>query len=261
MRAKTELFLYRMMWLAEGAIHPTFRNLTESFEGWAYRNGLLQQIDRLESCGLLEAVNDPRSGDRLHRLTEAGCRAASGGRDPEFEWSRKWDRKWRMFLFDIPERESSKRKNLTRSLAGAGCGCLQRSVWISPATPSAIEEIVAEEDPECAQLLLFCADSKGKCTDKHMVEAAWDFQAINGRYHVLTKVLDAFPGISDSRNRERFEEWSARESAACREALAIDPLLPAELLPEGYRGREVWRHRKTVMAEAARLAAQFGGGS
>ncbi|MFN7341937.1 MAG: hypothetical protein ACK5TA_01230, partial [bacterium] len=83
------------------------------------------------------SLNDPASGKRLHRLTEAGRNAANGGRDPEVAWATPWDGKWRLFLFDIPEAENTKRRQLTRALAKAGCGCLQGSVWISPSTPPA----------------------------------------------------------------------------------------------------------------------------
>ena len=29
-------------------VRPTFRNLTDSYESWAYRNGLLRQVSMLE---------------------------------------------------------------------------------------------------------------------------------------------------------------------------------------------------------------------
>ena len=89
MKAKTELLLFRLLWLAEKPMRPTFCNLEQSFEGWTYREGLLKQVARLEVRGLLESRVDPATGQRLHRLTTAGRLAASGGRDPEAAWSRK----------------------------------------------------------------------------------------------------------------------------------------------------------------------------
>ena len=46
--AKTEEFLNLFLWSAEQLMRPTFRNLTDSYEAWAYRHGLLKQIHRLE---------------------------------------------------------------------------------------------------------------------------------------------------------------------------------------------------------------------
>ncbi len=92
MKAKSELLLFQMLWVADKVMRPTFRNLDISFEGWAYENGLLQQVQRLEAQGLVESVSDSFDKTRIHRLTEAGRVAALGGRDPETAWKREWDR-------------------------------------------------------------------------------------------------------------------------------------------------------------------------
>ena len=259
MKAKTALLLYRLQWLAEKPFMPTFRNLEQSFEGWAYANGLLKQIQRLEAQGLLEASRDPHSGQRLHRLTEAGRLAASGGRDPDTWWGREWDGKWRLFLFDIPVIENAKRYQLTRALAAARCGCLQGSVWIAPFMPPPIEALISEADPECSHLLLLLADSKGAAVDHGMVAAAWNFDLINQRWRDLGKVLDRFQDAAREGTPEALADWTAAENEACRAALTVDPLMPACLLPRGYRGRKTWRRRRAVYASAARLIPEAGG--
>lgn len=232
-------------------MRPTFRNLEQGFECWAYRGGILRQIRRLEAQGYLEALTDPATGDRLHRLTEAGRLAAIGGRDPEAAWSSPWDRKWRLILFDIPETERSKRRKLTRSLAAAGCGCLQGSVWIAPRVSDSLERLVAGDEPQCSQLLMLLADSKGRRVDGRMVAAAWNFEAINGLFQNALAVLDRFPSVAEGGNRQELEQWTTEERSAWKTALAADPLLPAELLPKGYLGRKVWQLRKTVLSRAA----------
>lgn len=254
MKAKTELLLYRLHWLAEKPFMPTFRNLTQSFEGWAYANGLLRQIQRLEAQGLLEAWRDPRSGKRLHRLTEAGRLAASGGRDPEALWEANWDGKWRLFLFDIPVIENPKRHQLTRALAAARCGCLQGSVWISPAAAPPLEALISEKDPDCSHLLLLLADSKGAAVDRKMVAAAWDFDLINQRWRDLGEVLGRFRDVARQGTWEALAAWTAAQKEACRAVLQVDPLLPAALLPKGYLGRKTWRRHRAVYARAARIA-------
>jgi len=40
MQPRTEEFLNLLFWSAEKLMWPTFRNLTDSYESWAYRNGL-----------------------------------------------------------------------------------------------------------------------------------------------------------------------------------------------------------------------------
>ena len=61
-KAKTELLLYRLLWLAEKPTTPSYYHLEQSFEGWAYRNGLLNQIHQLQAQGWLESQQDPASG-------------------------------------------------------------------------------------------------------------------------------------------------------------------------------------------------------
>ncbi len=260
MKAKTELLLHRLLWLADKSMRPTFRNIEDSFEGWAYHRGLLPQIRRLEAQGLLEGKTDERSGRRLHRLTEAGRIAANGGRDPEAAWSAPWDQQWRLFLFDIPEVESSKRRLLNRALARAGCGCLQGSVWISPHLPSSLEAILAEEDPDCGHLLLLLAESKGKTVDGRMVLTAWDFAAIGAGYEAAAEILDQFRQVAASADAETLADWTARELVAWRKALAADPLLPAALHPKHYPGPKVSQKRRKVLEQAARLACSLAPG-
>ena len=54
MQPNTEEFLNLLLWSAEKLGRPTFRNLTDSYESWAYRNGLFRQVASLERQQLLE---------------------------------------------------------------------------------------------------------------------------------------------------------------------------------------------------------------
>lgn len=257
MKPKTELLLYRLLWLAEKPMIPSYRNLEQSFEGWAYRNGLLNQIHQLEARGWIESRQDPASGKRLHRLTEAGRAVVLAGRDPEKSWARPWDGKWRLFLFDIPESQRSKRRQLTRALAMAGCGCLQGSVWIAPSAPPEIEKLVKSKDADCTHLLMLLADSKGPKMDAKMVEGAWNFEKINAAHQKLQAILDRFPDVVRTNTRKTLADWTAEESAATRAALLIDPLLPCALLPKGYMARKIWKMRRQTLGRATRLAASL----
>jgi hypothetical protein len=108
-KAKTEEFLNLFLWSAEQLTRPTFRNLTDSYEAWAYRNGLLRQIHRLERKRWIEGRSGARS-DRLYRLTAQGRLIVLGGRDPEQRWGRHWDGQWRIVLFDVPLRKNAQRR-------------------------------------------------------------------------------------------------------------------------------------------------------
>jgi phenylacetic acid degradation operon negative regulatory protein len=242
-----------MGWLASKAMRPTFRSLDQSFEGWAYANGFLAQIHRLEAQGYLESMTDARSGKRLHRLTEAGRQAAIGTREPEAAWAAEWDGKWRLFLFDIPEKERTKRRQLTRALASTGCGCIQGSTWIAPCMPPAIEKLMADTDPQCSHMMMLLAESKGRDMDLKMVGAAWDFNAINQRYEEYLSVLSGLKAFAKSATREEFADWGVKEIAAWRKAIAADPLLPEELRPKGYLGKKAVELRGKSQSQAAEI--------
>ena len=123
MEAKTEEFLNLLLWTATRLTQPTFRNLDESYESWAYRNGLRKQISRLERRRLIER-DAGAPNDRLYRLTAPGRLQALGGRDPEVRWARKWDGQWRLVLFDVPARQNAQRERLRRYLRDNGFGYL-----------------------------------------------------------------------------------------------------------------------------------------
>ena len=52
--------------------------------------------------------------------------------DYEIKKKKKWDFKWRLLIFDIPERLKNKRVKIRRSLFSVGFIRLQDSVWIYP---------------------------------------------------------------------------------------------------------------------------------
>jgi len=92
-----------------------------TFEGWAYRKGFLQQIQRLERRKYLEQ-HKRGVDDRLIRLTEAGHLFALGGRDPVAQWDYPWDGAWRMVLYDLPGQQERRRSLLENGFGLLQCG-------------------------------------------------------------------------------------------------------------------------------------------
>ena len=99
---------------------PTFRNLTDSFEAWAYRTGLSRELARLAQRRLLESPPASPTARppvrRALRFTEAGRLHALGGRNSKAQWRRSWDRVWRLVLFDLPVAHALTRERLRTSL-------------------------------------------------------------------------------------------------------------------------------------------------
>jgi hypothetical protein len=172
---------------------PTFRNLTESYESWAYRNGLMRQLTTLEQQQVLER-DAIAADDRLYRLTAQGRLHVLGGRDPEAQWARPWDGQWRLVLFDVPTGQNAQRERLRRYLRDKGFGYLQNSVWISPDPLVEERESLGGGKINLESLLLLEARPCAGESDAEIVAGAWDFERINRRYARHLKVLAERPG-------------------------------------------------------------------
>ena len=193
MRPKSEEFLNFLFWSAEKLARPTFRNLTDSYESWAYRNGLVRQLAALEKQQLIEQ-NTFASDDRVYRLTWQGRLHVLGGRDPQARWSREWDGRWRLILFDVPTAQNTHRTRLRRYLRDKGFGYVQNSVWITPDPLTEERRILGGGKINVESLLLLEARPCAGESDAEIVAGAWDFERINRRYARHLKILDERPG-------------------------------------------------------------------
>jgi phenylacetic acid degradation operon negative regulatory protein len=255
---KTEELLNFLLWSADKFMRPTFRNLTDSYESWAYRNGLLFQVAKLEKQQLLE--HDPRfPDDRLYRLTEHGRLHALGGRDPQAQWTRHWDGRWRLVLFDVPVDENPRRDKLRRYLRSRAFGCLQGSVWITPDPVQDEYGILAGGRIKVQSLLLLEARPAAGESDAEIVAGAWDFPQINRRYERHLKMLDGCPvaDLGDAGAAEALRRWAADEREAWLSAVQSDPLLPERLLSAEYLGRRAWEKRKIVLRRTGERLRTF----
>lgn len=254
MNAKTQLLLYHLLWTAETMTRPTYRNLNESFEGWAYRNGFIVQIQRLQAKGYVEYGKSALDERQFLRLTNAGRLAAIGGRDPQSEWERPWNKKWQLILFDIPMTRSQLRRKLNRSLTSMGFGCLQGSVWIAPHRSDGDLEFTSICGDDCSHLIALEADSRGIKIDRQMVASAWNFKRINKNYQSYMEIVGRFP-FKKAGDWDALLKWSKLENQEWLEAVGKDPLLPKALLPPGYLGRNAWLKRCRILQNASAMAS------
>jgi phenylacetic acid degradation operon negative regulatory protein len=258
MQPKTEEFLNLLLWSAEMLVRPSFRNLTGSYESWAYRNGMARQINTLERQQLLERdASSP--DDRLYRLSAKGRLRVLGGRDPEERWARPWDGQWRLVLFDVPTGQNAQRERLRRYLREKGFGCVQNSVWITPDPLTDEREILGDGKINVESLLLLEARPCAGESDVEIVAGAWDFERVNHLYARHLKVLDKRPdgALRNDAAAKALLRWAAAEREAWIEAVKIDPLLPGRILPSDYLGQQAWRRRVEVLRDASRQIRAF----
>ncbi|HYT60257.1 MAG TPA: hypothetical protein VEL06_08805 [Haliangiales bacterium] len=258
MSSKTQEFLNLLLWSAEMLARPTFRNLTDSYEGWAYRNGLLKQVARLERRQLVER-DTAAPNDRVYRLTAPGRLQAIGGRDPQARWSREWDGRWRLVLFDVPTTRNSQRTWLRRYLRQNGFGYLQNSAWITPDPLEEERRILVGGKINVESLILLDARPCAGESDAEIVAGAWDFDRINRRYARHLKTLGERPDglLRNEAAARALLRWAAVERNAWLDAVRNDPLLPERILPSEYLGQLAWRRRVEVLRESGRQLLTF----
>ena len=258
MRPKSEEFLNFLLWSSEKLARPTFRNLTESYESWAYRSGLRRQVVVLEKQQLIER-NSLATDDRAYRLTWQGRLHVLGGRDPQERWSRDWDGRWRLVLFDLPTAQNTRRTRLRRYLRNKGFGYLQNSVWITPDSLEEERQILGGGKINVESLILLEAKPCAGEADGEIVAGAWDFERINRRYARHLRILDERPGetLANEAASRTLLRWAATERESWLDSVTNDPLLPERILPSSYLGQQAWRRRIEVLREAGRQLRTF----
>jgi len=89
-------------------------------------------INRMENRGLIEFYK--RGAKTLVRLTEKGRKELLKYqmREKIIEKPKKWDKKWRVVIFDIAEDARNLREGLRQELTNLGFIKLQNSVWVHP---------------------------------------------------------------------------------------------------------------------------------
>ena len=204
-------------------------------------------MSRLRKAGL--AVKADSTGKLPHlRLTSQAKDRLPPYHAPDLLWNTKWNGIWYMIIFDVPEKERHYRDNLRGFLKRLHMGCLQKSVWVTP------RDIRPEYDDleQAANIhaISYLLESRTVLHQEtaEIVENAWDFgwlQELHARYlSIFGKNLQLLKELDH--NEEALMNLLYAEAEAYIQCMRPDPLLPNELLPKGYLGKEVFKlHQKT----------------
>ena len=210
------------------------------------RTGSGRQMDRLLDRWRQQQmiVQTGRGREARFRIADK-VRRRSEVVDAACEWDRRWDGKWRVFSFDMPENRRRDRVRLWRHLRAARFGFLQRSVWVWPhdVEPLLREIVEAQGMPEC-----FCgfeADRLILCDAREVVATAWDWGQIKQDHtaYLQSKIVSV-QTLGMVEHIEKLVQNVRAEYDAYLAAFRFDPFLPRDLWPKGYMGPTVCeRHR------------------
>jgi phenylacetic acid degradation operon negative regulatory protein len=170
-------------------------------------------------------------------LTGAGRRLLTEGAERIYSFTsaaENWDRRWLLVAARIPDGDRSTRHTVRTRLGWAGLGWLGPGLWISahPEREAEVARVLSQVG--VADAHLFTATRSGLDGAADMVRAAWDLDDIERQYErFIAEFSGAEPGDVLARQVELVHAW--------RRFPAIDPALPRELLPAGWRGHEAAR--------------------
>ena len=94
---------------------------------WARFNDLRKRKD-------IEYVGESKEGESIYKFSDKGRMIAKKFilETLAIERPKKWDGKWRIITFDVPEKYKRARKAFQHKLKELGCYPAQKSVWIHP---------------------------------------------------------------------------------------------------------------------------------
>jgi phenylacetic acid degradation operon negative regulatory protein len=196
-----------------------------------------QALMRTAAGGWLSAEKDGRR-TRWH-LTGAARRLLTDGAERIYSFrpaAENWDGRWLLVAAQVPDGDRSARQALRTRLSWAGFGSLGPGLWISahPEREGEAARVLREAGPAAGEAHVFVATRSGLADAGSMVRAAWDLAAIEREYERFIAEFSA-PGPDDVLARQvgLVHAW--------RRFPAIDPGLPAELLPARWSGLEAAR--------------------
>lgn len=152
----------------------------------------------------------------------------------------KWDGRWRVISYEIPEKKREIRDRLRREMQGWGLGPWHRSFWLTPhPIIDALKTLTSQKEEE-QYLQSFEADHVYGDKDT-LIEKVWQKSNLDKKYREMFKKWhDILAG-----GGEKTDKFKLVISEYI-DLLRIDPGLPVELVGEKWIGFEGWNIFKEI---------------
>lgn len=205
------------------------------------RSSYYNAVSRLSKLGLVvkeQGLDTPRL-----RISDEGEGTLDTYLHPDKWWNRKWNGIWYLLVYDVPEADRPYRNTLRQFLKRQRMGCFQKSVWITPndirPQYSDLQAAAAVEVFAC----LFEARTVLGMPSEKVVWESWDFDRL---YDIQKRFCDIYCENlqilkeATSPELDDLMRLAAEEIDAYHSAFVLDPLLPNQLLPRDYMGKQVY---------------------
>lgn len=194
--------------------------------------------------GLIEkssaSPEDKNSKQSLYMLTEKGFQELCLN-FPVFRYMKdKWDGKWRILSYEIPEKKRDLRDRLRREVAGWGLGPWHRSFWLTPhPIIDNLRSLVSQKEEE--QYIQAFEASHVFGNREILIEKVWQKSLLDKKYREVFKRwhdILSHEGDKMSKYQKVINEYVS--------ILRDDPGLPAELIGQNWIGVEAFNIYKEI---------------
>ena len=229
-----------------------------------------QSGDQVRSClrrlvaeGLFTREREGR--EAVFHATEAGMRALGSSLErarlayAQDAAGKSWDRKWRMVAFAIPEARRAARDAFRDRLLELGGAAIQNGLYVSPHRweHDALAEADRLDVRDHVTVAVTDELDVGGVSDPRLLAARlWPIDDLAERYRAFCSIYEGLPADLEHMRRQhrRLTESEFLPGALIigikfRECFDADPLLPPELLPRPWPGRQA----RELLARSRRL--------
>ncbi|MBW7960157.1 hypothetical protein B6D29_04730 [Microgenomates bacterium UTCPR1] len=154
----------------------------------------------------------------------------------------KWDGRWRIISYEIPEKKREIRDRLRREMQGWGLGPWHRSFWLTPhPIITTLKNLTSQKEEE---RYIQAFESDHVFGDREvLIEKVWGKTNLDGQYRDLFKKWhDTLSG--DEEKLDKFKKVIGYYVNILRQ----DPGLPKELIGENWIGFEGWNIFQEIKA-------------
>ena len=230
--------------------------VSESYKnmyGWVpeqyKKHNFMHLVWRNIKTGYIEKIE--KRGEVYIRLTSQGNKKIIRDFPLLSLQNRKWDKRWRVVIFDIEEINRSARDNLRKKLRELGFGMIQKSVFISP--HDIIEDFNEFIKNAGLEDVVYAFEASNLTTGnaKELANKVWNLNFINEKYkELIEKIETEYLTVTHDRGKMLNSLGTnslpvkgakdrinlAREVRREYLGLAMrDPFLPKELLPINWK--------------------------
>ncbi len=218
-----------------------------------------QTVEQVRSClrrlvaeGLFEREGEGR--EATFRATPDGIRAMGASLErtrlafAQDAAGRGWDRRWHLVAFAIPEPKRAGRDAFRDQLLDLGGAGVQNGLYVSPHPWEKVAKAEAERLGVHEHTTFATTDDLevgGLSDPKELAAALWPLAELGRRYQAFVDEYRDVPELLERRRRDKqrlteaeFLPGSLSFGIRFQECFNDDPLLPPELLPRPWPGRE-----------------------